>query len=73
MISKRACLAVVVAWLGVSGVQADDLVCWFAPGSDAAQCRQIAEALSKDTGVTVAPRVATKYPEILTALSENKP
>lgn len=55
-----------------TAVMADEMVCWFVPGSDGAKCKVITAALTKESGVTITPRVATTYPEIFKALSEKK-
>jgi ABC-type phosphate/phosphonate transport system substrate-binding protein len=51
---------------------AQDMVCWFVPGSDGAKSKTITEALSKGSGLNITPRVASNYPEIFKAFTENK-
>lgn len=54
---------------------ADTLTCWFPPGwkKKASQAREIAKALSDESGFRVRPRIAKSYPEILEAFSGNEP
>lgn len=64
---------VIAAWLCfATPSSAQDMVCWFVPGSDGAKCKAITEALTKESGLTITPRVAANYPEIFKAFSENK-
>jgi ABC-type phosphate/phosphonate transport system substrate-binding protein len=55
-----------------SSAMAQEMACWFVPGSNGAKSKAITEALTKESGITISPRVATNYPEIFKALSENK-
>lgn len=45
--------------------------CWFAPGwiTKSAQAKEITDALSAHSGLTIKPRIATNYPQILKAFS----
>ena len=54
---------------------ADSLTCWFSPGwtSKAAKAQAISAALSEESGISVRPRIAKSYPEVLTAFSTNEP
>jgi len=58
--------ALALAWL--SPARAADVTCWFPPKFPAEKAKQITDALSS-TGVTVLPRVAQSYPEILEAFT----
>ena len=51
---------------------ASDLTCWFPPGwkKKAAKAKEITTALSDNSGITVKPRIAKSYPEILEAFSK---
>lgn len=55
-----------------NSAMAQDLTCWFTPGSDGAKSKAITDALSKESGLTISPRVAANYPEIFTAFTEKK-
>jgi len=50
---------------------ADSVNCWFPPAwkSKGAEARAITAALSENSGITVNPRIADSYPEILQAFS----
>lgn len=64
---------VVAAWLCLATASmAQELVCWFVPGSDGAKSKTVTEALTKESGLTITPRVAGSYPEIFKALAEKK-
>lgn len=54
---------------------AGDIACWFPPSwkSKRGQAKTIAEALSGRSGITVKPRIATSYPEILEAFGNEQP
>jgi ABC-type phosphate/phosphonate transport system substrate-binding protein len=73
-VGKLALRAMVVAagLFLANSARSEDLVCWFVPGSDGAKCKAITEALTKESGVGITPRVAANYPEIFKALSEKK-
>ena len=45
--------------------------CWFAPSwvTKSAQAKEITAALSAHSGLTIKPRIATNYPQILKAFS----
>lgn len=54
---------------------ADVITCWFPPGwtSKADQARTIVKALSDGSGISLRPRIAKSYPEILEAFSTKEP
>jgi len=56
-----------------SAMAAGPLTCWFPPGFKEVQARTIADALTANSGVTVTPRVAKSYPEILSAFATSQP
>jgi len=60
--------AVAATILMVSPALAADVTCWFPPGFSAESAKRITDALGA-SGVTVEPRVARNYPEILDAFS----
>jgi len=66
-------MLLVLVFLGTGVASAADLTCWFAPGKNAADAKKITDALSANSGLTITPKVAQSYPEILDALSANKP
>ncbi len=51
----------------------ESITCWFAPSwvKKSAQAKEITDALSKHSGLTVKPRIATTYPQILDAFSSS--
>ena len=51
---------------------AGDMVCWFAPKTEGAKAKAMAEALSK-SGNNITPRVATSYGEIVEAMAKPEP
>lgn len=53
---------------------ADTMFCWFAPGwkAKSQQAQEITRALSLNSGLTIKPRIARSYPELLTAFSLNE-
>ncbi len=53
----------------VSYAYASDLTCWFPPGwkSKPQQAQTITKALSEKSGITIKPRIAKSYPQILKA------
>lgn len=55
-----------------SALAADPLTCWFPPGwkKKTEQAKNIAASLTKSSGITVRPRIAKSYPEILEAFSK---
>jgi ABC-type phosphate/phosphonate transport system substrate-binding protein len=74
---KMAWLTLILLTIGAGGsaLAAETLTCWFPPGwkSKADAARTIAVALSEESGITVRPRIAKSYPEILEAFSTDKP
>lgn len=53
---------------------ADSISLWFAPGwkSKAQQAKTICDSLSQDTGLTIEPRIAKSYPDILDSLQSKE-
>ena len=72
---KRVSLLMVLIFLATTGLafSAENLTCWFAPGwkSKAAQAKEITQALSEKSGLSIRPRIAKSYPEVLTAFATN--
>lgn len=54
---------------------ADSLNCWFPPAWKAktGQARIITSALTEKTGITIQPRIADSYPQILSAFASDEP
>jgi ABC-type phosphate/phosphonate transport system substrate-binding protein len=52
---------------------AGDITCWFPPGwkSKGKQAKAIAQALTEESGITVKPRIARGYPDILRAFASD--
>ncbi len=73
MTSSKLMLAAVLSVALVAPGLAQDMLCWFPPGSDGPACKAMTDALAKESGIAVKPRVGISYPEILKALSEDKP
>jgi ABC-type phosphate/phosphonate transport system substrate-binding protein len=67
--------AMLVCCFAAPVFSAEPLTCWFSPGwkSKAAKARTIAKALSEESGISVRPRIAKSYPEVLSAFSTDKP
>lgn len=73
---KKTCVVLLtLATLLASGpaLAADPLTCWFAPGASEDRAKVITQALSDASGIAITARVASSYPEILTAFSSNQP
>lgn len=67
------CAMVMAAWLCLAtSAMAQEMVCWFVPGSDGVTCKAITESLTKESGLIITPRVAANYPEIFKTFSEKK-
>ncbi len=70
---KRVSLLMVLIFMTTTGLAsaAEDLTCWFPPGwkSKAAQAKEITHALSENSGLSIRPRIAKSYPEILSAFA----
>ncbi len=64
-------IMVAVLWLATSAM-AQEMVCWFVPGSEGSKCKIITEALTRESHLTITPRVAISYQEIYKALTERK-
>ena len=60
--------------LSLPAYSADGITCWFPPGwkNKADKARTIAQALGKQSGLQIRPRIAKSYPEILTAFSTDQ-
>lgn len=48
---------------------ATEMSCWFPPDWKPQQAQEIAKALSDKSGITIKPRIAKSYPEMLTAFA----
>jgi len=61
--------AIILILAMISSAYAETLNCWFPPGwkSKPQQAQEITKALSGESGLTVKPRIAKSYPEILRA------
>lgn len=70
---RTMAILLVLIFTGSSIAAASELTCWFSPGKSQAQVQKITDALSANSGLTIKPRVAKSYPEILAAFSTNKP
>jgi len=64
----RFLLAVAATLVMVAPALAADVTCWFPPGFSAENAKRITDALGA-SGVSVEPRIARNYPEILDAFS----
>ena len=75
MMKKRVSMLLILLFLASTGISlaADTLVCWFPPGwkSKAAEAKQITDGLTSASGISIRPRIAKSYPEILTAFSSD--
>lgn len=63
--------AVMLLAMMLSSAFAAEINCWFPPdwSKKPQQAQEIAKALSEKSGVTIKPRIAKSYPEILTAFA----
>jgi len=61
--------------IAAASATAGTYTCWFPPSwkSKAPKAKAIATALSKNSGLTIRPRIAKSYPQILTAFSTDTP
>ncbi|NOX26197.1 MAG: phosphate/phosphite/phosphonate ABC transporter substrate-binding protein [Deltaproteobacteria bacterium] len=61
--------------IAAASAAAGTYTCWFPPAwkSKAPKAMAIAKALSKNSGLTIRPRIAKSYPQILTAFSAKQP
>lgn len=70
-------LVVLLLFVGMffagSALASEPLNCWFPPGFNEARAKVIADALTANSGITVSPRIAKSYPEILSAFATNQP
>ncbi len=76
MRKKITVVFVMVALFAFSSVAiAADITCWFPAGwkTKGKMARDITNALSSKSGITIKPRIARNYPEILTAFDSKKP
>lgn len=76
MRKKIAVVFVMVALFAFSSVAiASDITCWFPAGwkTKGKMARDITNALSSKSGITIKPRIARNYPEILKAFDSKKP
>ncbi len=71
LVSSNAIVLAAGLWLATS-VMAQEMICWFVPGSEGPKCKIITEALTRESHLTITPRVAISYQEIYKALSERK-
>lgn len=69
-----ALCAVLFFSLSTMTYSAESLTCWFAPGwkKKAPQAKAIAKALSENSGLTIKPRIAKSYPQVLTSFSSDE-
>ncbi len=67
-------LSVVMLWSTIS-LSADSIRCWFPPGwkQKAPLAKAITQELSKHSGLSIKPRIAKTYPDILAAFTTGKP
>jgi ABC-type phosphate/phosphonate transport system substrate-binding protein len=74
---KRVSLLLMLIFLATSSLTfaADTLTCWFSPGwkSKAVKAKEITQALSEKSGLSIRPRIAKSYPEVLSAFATDKP
>jgi ABC-type phosphate/phosphonate transport system substrate-binding protein len=61
--------------IAATSAAAGTYTCWFPPAwkSKAPKAKVITAALSKNSGLTIRPRIAKSYPQILTAFSTDTP
>ena len=71
-LASIALLSVAALMGGSSQAWGQGLTCWFVPGSEGPKCKVITDALAKDSGVAITPRVAGSYTEIFKAFGEKK-
>jgi ABC-type phosphate/phosphonate transport system substrate-binding protein len=70
------CLLFIVCWLSLNTTaMAATIYCWFPPGwkNKPAQAKKITDSLSTKSSVTVNPRIANSYPQILGAFTSGEP
>jgi ABC-type phosphate/phosphonate transport system substrate-binding protein len=74
---KKTLTLLLALWvtLAATAASADSLTCWFPPDwkDNQAKAKTITDALSANAGVTVRPRIAKDYPEILAAFATREP
>ncbi len=74
---KRRVFGVIIIFLFMSTIAsftyASDITCWFPPGwkSKPQQAQSITKALSEKSGITIKPRIAKSYPQILKAFDSS--
>ncbi len=61
-------------WSSIS-LCANPINCWFPPGwkNKRPQALAISQALSKHSGISIKPKIANSYPQIISAFSKHKP
>ena len=69
---KKILVGMTVMMMASYAAMAGDMVCWFAPKTEGAKAKAMAEALSK-SGNNITPRVATSYGEIVEAMAKPEP
>lgn len=73
---KTIAVLSLILWLAASGCAlAESIACWFPPEwkSQEAKAKAITQALSANSGVTIHPRIAGSYPEILEVFAGSAP
>jgi ABC-type phosphate/phosphonate transport system substrate-binding protein len=72
---KMGVFSLVVGWMALTGpvFAGEALNCWFSPGAKDNVAKAITDALSSNSGLTIVPKIAKDYPEILDAFSTGKP
>jgi ABC-type phosphate/phosphonate transport system substrate-binding protein len=72
---KLVIISLFLVWMGMAGPALADgpLTCWFPPGFQEGKAKAMTEALSANSGITVQPRIAKSYPEILSAFATKQP
>lgn len=72
---KRVVLLLLLVFFAstTAALAADTLTCWFPPAwkSKALQAKTIVDSLSTESGLSIRPRIAKSYPEILEAFSSS--
>ncbi len=74
---KKFCFIIITVLLFFSANMsfgAEGLTCWFPPGwkSKAPQVKAITKALAMHSGLSIKPRIATSYPDILSAFESDR-
>lgn len=68
-------ITLITSGLFSTTILAEDMELWFSPGwkTKVGQAKKITKALSDESGVTITPRIAKSYPEILDEFNSGKP